>query len=135
ISDDCVWLGHAVAAYVTSTGDRAILDEQVPFLEGHRLGAAEHDAFFLPDDAGHGAALFDHCALGLDRALSLTGEHGLPLIGSGDWNDGMNRVGAAGRGESVWLGWLLLQTLGAFVPLAEKRDPARARRWRERAET
>ncbi|AUH66757.1 glycosyl transferase (plasmid) [Paracoccus zhejiangensis] len=135
ISDDCVWLGHAVAAYVTSTGDRAILDEQVPFLEGHRLGETEHDAFFLPDDAGHGAALFDHCALGLDRALSLTGEHGLPLIGSGDWNDGMNRVGAAGRGESVWLGWLLLQTLGAFVPLAEKRDPARARRWLEQAET
>ncbi|WP_165354816.1 GH36-type glycosyl hydrolase domain-containing protein [Tropicimonas sp. IMCC6043] len=135
ISDDCVWLGHAVAAYVTSTGDRAILDEQVPFIEGHRLGENEHDAFFLPDNAGHGASLFDHCALGLDRALDLTGRHGLPLIGSGDWNDGMNRVGAAGRGESVWLGWLLLQTLGAFVPLAEKHDPARARRWRAQAET
>lgn len=135
ISDDCVWLGHAVAAYVTSTGDGAILDEEVPFLEGHRLSASEHDAFFLPDDAGHGASLFEHCARGLDRALDLTGRHGLPLIGSGDWNDGMNRVGAAGRGESVWLGWLLLQTLVAVAPLAERRDPARAQRWRERAET
>ncbi|POF29134.1 GH36-type glycosyl hydrolase domain-containing protein [Roseibium marinum] len=135
ISDDCVWLGHAAAAYVASTGDAAVLDEQVPFLDGHRLGEGEHDAFFLPDDAGKSATLFDHCALGLNRALTLTGQHGLPLIGTGDWNDGMNRVGAEGRGESVWLGWLLLQTLLAFAPLAEPRDPALARRWRECAET
>ncbi|OSQ35731.1 GH36-type glycosyl hydrolase domain-containing protein [Thalassospira mesophila] len=134
ISDDCVWLGHAVAAYVNATGDTAILDEQISFLDGHLLGKDEHDAFFLPDDAGHGASLFDHCALGLDRALRLTGQHGLPLMGTGDWNDGMNRVGAQGQGESVWLGWLLLQTLLAFAALAGKRNVVMANRWREQAE-
>lgn len=135
ISDDCVWLGHAVAAYVTMTGDTAVLDEHINFLDGHRLCENEHDAFFLPDDAGHGASLFDHCALGLDRALKLTGQHGLPLIGTGDWNDGMNRVGEKGQGESVWLGWLLLQTLHSFAALAEPRNATIAHRWREQAET
>jgi cyclic beta-1,2-glucan synthetase len=124
ISDDCVWLAHAVAGYVVSTGDVAVLDEPVPFLEGHRLCDGEHEAFFLPDEAGEDASLFTHCVLGLDRALTLTSPFGLPLIGTGDWNDGMNRVGADGRGESIWLGWLLLQTLKAFIPLAERRDPA-----------
>ena len=134
ISDDCVWLAHAVAAYIASTGDAAVLDERVPFLEGHRLCEGEHEAFFLPDEAGEDASLFTHCVLGLDRALKLTSRFGLPLIGTGDWNDGMNRVGADGRGESIWLGWLLLQTLKAFTPLAEPRDPAIAHRWRRRAE-
>lgn len=134
ISDDCVWLGHAVAAYVASTGDAAVLDERVPFLEGHRLCESEHEAFFLPDEAGDDASLFTHCVLGLDRALTLTSPFGLPLIGTGDWNDGMNRVGAEGHGESIWLGWLLLQALKAFIPLAEPRDPEIARRWRTRAE-
>ncbi len=134
ISDDCVWLGHAVAAYVASTGDAAVLDERVPYLEGHRLCESEHEAFFLPDEAGDDASLFTHCVLGLDRALTLTSPFGLPLIGTGDWNDGMNRVGAEGHGESIWLGWLLLQALKAFIPLAEPRDPEIARRWRTRAE-
>ncbi len=93
-----------------------------------RWQPGQHDAFFLPDAAGRDASLFDHCVLALDRCLALTGRLGLPLIGTGDWNDGMNRVGENGRGESVWLGWFLLRTLADFAPLAEARDPALAAR-------
>ena len=74
------------------------------------------------------ASLFEHCARGLEQCLELAGEHGLPLIGTGDWNDGMNRVGQGGKGESVWLGWLLVRTIALFAPLAETRDPGRAGR-------
>ncbi len=129
ISDDRIWLAYAVAHYVTTTGDIEVLDETVPFLEGQALRAGEHDAFFLPMIAEQGASLFEHCARGLDQSLAV-GEHGLPLIGTGDWNDGMNRVGELGKGESVWLGWFLHTTLAAFVPLANDRDEqARADKW------
>ncbi|MFN3525249.1 MAG: GH36-type glycosyl hydrolase domain-containing protein, partial [Paracoccus sp. (in: a-proteobacteria)] len=133
ISDDCVWLAHAVADYVATTGDAGVLDEDVPFLDGPPLGPGQHDAFFLPDISAQQASLWDHAALGLDLAISRTGELGLPLIGTGDWNDGMNRVGEQGRGESVWLGWLLLDALTRFADLARTRDPAAAIRWREHA--
>ncbi len=131
ISDDRAWLAYAVAQYLAATGDLAILDESIPFLDGPLLHADEDDAFFQPMVSGARASLFEHCALALDESLSL-GQHGLPLIGAGDWNDGMNRVGARGLGESVWLGWFLHATLTAFAPLAEARaDPARAARWHE----
>ncbi|WP_273691863.1 GH36-type glycosyl hydrolase domain-containing protein [Ketogulonicigenium vulgare] len=130
ISDDSVWLAYAVADYVAVTGDRAVLDEEIPFVEGPRLAPGQHDAFFMPDVSGTWASLYQHCTLGLDRAIALTGTLGLPLMGTGDWNDGMNRVGEGGQGESVWLGWLLLDTLSRFIPLAESRDPASAARWR-----
>lgn len=133
ISDDCVWLAFATATYITCSGDAAVLEEQVPFLEGPVLGADEHDAFFQPLTAHASATLFEHCARGIERCLTLAGEHGLPLIGGGDWNDGMNRVGAGGKGESVWLGWLLARTLALFAPLAVTRDTARAAHWRARA--
>ncbi len=133
ISDDCVWLAYAAADYVAVTGDAAVLDEAVPFLDGPPLAPGQHDAFYLPEDSGTEATLFYHCALGLDRAIALTGALGLPLIGTGDWNDGMNRVGEDGRGESVWLGWLLLDTLARFIPLAKARDPARAKHWQAHA--
>jgi cyclic beta-1,2-glucan synthetase len=141
ISDDRVWLAFATATYIGSTDDAAILDEVVPFLEGPLLGPGEHDAFFQPMIADESASLYEHCARGLDQCLELTGEHGLPLIGTGDWNDGMNRVGEGGQGESVWLGWLLVRTLALFAPLAEARageadggrDAERARRWRAHA--
>ena len=134
ISDDRVWLAFATATYVTSSGDTAVLDESVPFLDGPALRPGEHDAFFQPMTADESASLFEHCARGLDQSLALTGSHGLPLIGTGDWNDGMNRVGQEGRGESVWLGWLLVRTIALFAPLADGRDPDRARRWRGHAE-
>jgi cyclic beta-1,2-glucan synthetase len=105
----------------------------LPFLEGPPLAAGEHDAFFQPMAADGPASLFEHCARGLDQCLTLTGALGLPLIGTGDWNDGLNRVGEAGRGQSVWLGWLLLRTIALFAPLADARDAARAQRWRAHA--
>ena len=133
ISDDRVWLAFATATYIACSGDAAILDEIVPFLEGPILGPGEHEAFFQPMVADESASLFEHCARGLDQCLELTGEHGLPLIGTGDWNDGMNRVGEGGKGESVWLGWLLVRTIALFAPLANGRDADRARRWRAHA--
>ena len=133
ISDDRVWLAYAAASYVASSGDAAVLDEIVPFLDGPPLAPGEHDAFFQPMAADQPASLFEHCARGLDQCIALTGRLGLPLMGTGDWNDGMNRVGEGGQGESVWLGWLLLATIARFAPLADSRDPSRAAAWRAHA--
>jgi len=133
ISDDPVWLPYAAAHYAEVTGDRAILDQMAPFLEGPMLGADQQEAFFEPAVSEERGSLFEHCARALDRSLAL-GRHGLPLIGAGDWNDGMNRVGAGGKGESIWLGWFLFATLTAFIPLAEDRgEHARAAAWRRHA--
>jgi cyclic beta-1,2-glucan synthetase len=133
ISDDRVWLAYAAAHYVQVTGDSAVLDETAPFLEGPALRPGEHDSYFQPMVAEERATLFEHCARALDGCLSV-GAHGLPLIGAGDWNDGMNRVGEAGRGESVWLAWFLHATLVTFVPVAEARgDSERAETWQRHA--
>jgi cyclic beta-1,2-glucan synthetase len=133
ISDDRAWLATAVAHYIDATGDIAVLDEVIPFIEGPQLGPGEHDSFFQPTVSDDTASLFEHGARGLDHSLP-TGAHGLPLFGSGDWNDGMSRVGEHGKGESVWLGWLLLAALQAFTPLAVARgETARAETWRAHA--
>jgi cyclic beta-1,2-glucan synthetase len=121
IADDRVWLAYATAHYVEATGDAAVLDEGVPFLEGQALRPGEQDAYFEPGISDYTAPLFEHCALALEQSLAV-GAHGLPLFGTGDWNDGMNRVGEMGRGESVWLGWFLHATLVAFASLARARD-------------
>ena len=129
ISDDRVWLSYVTAHYVQLTGDRAILDAEVPFIDGPALPRDRHDAFFEPTPGKQKASLFEHCKRGLEGALYM-GEHGLPLIGTGDWNDGMNRVGEHGRGESVWLGWFLYSTLSSFAPVARERgDLALASAW------
>jgi cyclic beta-1,2-glucan synthetase len=133
ISDDCAWLAYTVAHYVKATGDTGILDEQVGFLTAPVLTHDEHDRFFPPVAAKECGALFEHCARALDHSLA-TGVHGLPLMGTGDWNDGMNRVGEDGRGESVWLGWFLHTALTDFASLAEARgDAEHAAAWRGHA--
>ncbi len=134
ISDDRAWLAFGVATYVEVSGDEAILEEIVPFLDGPALQPGAHDNFFQPETAEESGSLFEHCARALDQALSLVGEDGMPLIGTGDWNDGMNRVGEGGRGQSVWLGWLLIRTVALFAPHAAQRDPGRAGRWGSQAE-
>ncbi len=134
ISDDRAWLAQAVTRYMTVTGDAAVLDEEIAFLDGQALGAHEHEAYFRPTESATRATLFEHCALALDDSLA-TGPHGLPLMGTGDWNDGMSRVGEGGTGESVWLGWFLHDALRGFAPFAEARgDRARAAAWRDHAE-
>ncbi|MGC2494223.1 GH36-type glycosyl hydrolase domain-containing protein [Candidatus Binatus sp.] len=133
ITDDRVWLAYAVAHYIEVTGDAGILDESVPFLDGPELHAGEVESFFQPTVSEDRGTIFEHCALGLDQSLAV-GLHGIPLFGSGDWNDGMNRVGEAGKGESIWLGWFLYTTLQAFAPLADARsEGARASTWRSHA--
>lgn len=129
-SDDLLWLPWVTATYVTFTGDREILDEQCPFVRARALRPGEDEAYLHVERSEETATLYDHCCRAIDRSLTV-GSHGLPLMGTGDWNDGMNRVGRGGRGESVWLGFFLVDLLQRFVPLSEARgDRARVQRYR-----
>jgi cellobiose phosphorylase len=123
ISDDYLWLPLALCRYVEATHDTGVLDETVPFLEGRALGAGEESYYDLPARSARSASLYAHAALALVHGLRF-GAHGLPLMGAGDWNDGMNRVGHRGRGESVWLGFFLCEVLRRFGPLARRHGDA-----------
>jgi cyclic beta-1,2-glucan synthetase len=129
ISDDLLWLPYAVLHYLEVTGDQQLLGEEMPFLEGAALTPEQDDSYFAPAVGARRGTIFEHCARALDLRLAV-GSHGLPLMGAGDWNDGMNRVGRLGKGESVWLGWLLHIVLSGFAPLAAARgEAARAAAW------
>lgn len=151
-SDDLLWMPYATAKYIQHTHDAAILDEQARYLTGPLLDDGEDEPtaspakpvsgkdarkvggqderFMVPHESGTQGDLYEHCCRALDRSLKV-GKHGLPLMGTGDWNDGMNRVGREGIGESVWVGMFLCAILGDFIPLCEaRRDLARAEKYR-----
>ena len=130
-ADDLLWLPLLASDYAATTGDDGVFDERARFLTARPLAPGEDEAFVVPDDAGTSASVYEHCARAVDRSLAV-GRHGLPLMGVGDWNDGMNRVGREGRGESVWMGFFLAAAIDAFLPHVERRaDGARARRYRQ----
>jgi len=130
-SDDLLWLPYITACYARTTGDWSILTEAVGFLTARPLVPGEDEAYLTPEPSPEVADLYTHCCRALDRSLT-RGDHGLPLMGTGDWNDGMNRVGREGRGESVWVGFFLYTILGTFIPICERRaDADRARRYRD----
>ena len=120
-SDDYLWLPLATCRYVQVTGDHAVLDEVSHFLEGRVLGPDEESYYDQPGQTFESATLYEHCVRAIKHGLRF-GEHGLPLMGSGDWNDGMNLVGIEGRGESVWLGFFLHEVLSRFGLVADIRS-------------
>jgi len=130
-ADDLLWLPLATVEYMNVTGDRRILEEVAPYLDAPALEQGQDEVFLQPVPAGESADLYDHCCRAIDRSLT-RGSHGLPLFGTGDWNDGMNRVGREGRGESVWMGFFLVTIIDGFLPLCDARaDHERGARYRK----
>jgi cyclic beta-1,2-glucan synthetase len=132
-SDDFLWLPYVTCRYLSSVGDWGVLDEKAPFLESRPLKAEEESNYDLPATAEESGTLYAHCVRAIERGLRF-GDHGLPLIGSGDWNDGMNQVGHRGKGESVWLAFFLHDVLIQFAGVARRHfDPDFAERCQSQA--
>ncbi len=122
ISDDLLWLPYCTAAYIRSTGDAGILKEEVAYIKGPVLSEEQHEIMFTPEVSELTESVYQHCKKTIEKTG--LGEHGLPLIGGGDWNDGMNEVGIKGKGESVWLAWFFYTLLGEFIPLCYQEGDA-----------
>ena len=130
-SDDLLWLPYITAIYISRTGDAGILDVATPFVTGPEVPDGEDELFMMPVDSGTTGTVYEHSCRSIDSSLT-AGVHGIPLMGSGDWNDGMNRVGREGRGESVWLGFFLYAILNDFIPVVGARgDSERLARYRK----
>ncbi|HZX21018.1 MAG TPA: glucoamylase family protein [Clostridia bacterium] len=130
-SDDRLWVPLGVAEYISVTGDNEILHEKVPFIESPVLRETEHERYEVPSQSDEIGTVYEHCIRAIEISLNF-GERGLPLMGSGDWNDGMNKIGHEGKGESVWMGWFLGKVLKEFIPVCEKMmDFERAERYKE----
>lgn len=133
-SDDLLWLPYVVSYYLNRSEDFSVLDEEMPFLKGPLLRQDQEDSYYTPETTSEKASVYEHCARALDKSLAV-GAHGLPLMGGGDWNDGMNRVGHEGKGESVWLAWFLIANLRDFSVIAKKRgEYERAAAWEAHGE-
>lgn len=133
VSDDLLWLPYAACRYAAHTGDETIWEEAVPFLEGEPLAEGEDERYGPTRVSAETGSLYEHCVRAIDHAMRF-GAHGLPLIGTGDWNDGLNHVGREGRGESVWLGWFLYTVLQAFAPVCRaKGEVTRAETYEQTA--
>jgi cyclic beta-1,2-glucan synthetase len=123
ITDDLLFLPYVTAHYIRTTGDRAILDEVTPFLGGRLLEPDEHETYLPPEPCDESATIFEHCRRAIEKGCTI-GPNGMPLMGAGDWNDGMNRVGIGGKGESVWLAWFAIEVLNQFAEVCDVRGEA-----------
>ncbi|HHV63591.1 MAG TPA: glycosyl transferase family 36 [Peptococcaceae bacterium] len=134
-SDDLLWLPYVTADYIQHTGDESILEEKTPFITQDLLGQNEDERYTIPKVSEEMVSVYEHCVRAIDRSLKF-GKHGLPLIGTGDWNDGFSAIGREGKGESVWLGWFILTILKSFLPICQKKgDEDRVKRYQEVIQT